>query len=140
MPADAYRSPGPRTGPDGLGGESKSRFPSWPGSVQMTCEGTIVRTQPIRHDRAKEHGAFATPRGRPRKQRQDAPDRAGVKATPLRAAAPGPGPPPRSAAPKAHSRDRPRESTTPEMQLPELISSNGYRNLTLRTGGIPVHA
>jgi integrase-like protein len=54
------------------------------GSVQMTCEGTIVRTQPIRHDRAKEHGAFATPHGRPRKPRQDAPDRAGVKATPLR--------------------------------------------------------
>jgi transposase InsO family protein len=54
------------------------------GSVQMSCEGTIVRTQPIRHDRAKEHGAFATPHGRPRKPRQDAPDRAGVKTTPLR--------------------------------------------------------
>jgi hypothetical protein len=84
MPADAYRSPGPCTGPDGLGGETKSRFPSWPGSVQMVCEGTLVRTQPIRHDRAKEHGAFATPHGRPRKPRQDAPDRAGVKATPRR--------------------------------------------------------
>jgi transposase InsO family protein len=54
------------------------------GSVQMVCEGTIVRIQPIRHDRAKEHGAYATPHGRPRKPRQDAPDRAGVKATPLR--------------------------------------------------------
>jgi integrase-like protein len=54
------------------------------GSVQMACGGTIVRTQPIRHDRAKEHGAYATPHGRPRKPRQDAPDRAGVKATPLR--------------------------------------------------------
>jgi transposase InsO family protein len=53
------------------------------GSVQMSCQGTIVRTQPIRHDRTKEHGAFATPHGRPRKPRQDAPDRAGVKATPL---------------------------------------------------------
>jgi hypothetical protein len=53
------------------------------GSVQMACEGTIVRIQPIRHDRAKEHGAYATPHGRPRKLRQDAPDRAGVKATPL---------------------------------------------------------
>jgi hypothetical protein len=25
----------------------------------MAYEGTIVRTQPIRHDRTKEHGAFA---------------------------------------------------------------------------------
>ena len=33
---------------------------------------------------AKGHGAFATPHGRPRKPRQDAPDRAGVKGTPLR--------------------------------------------------------
>jgi hypothetical protein len=48
------------------------------GSVQMTYQGTIVRTQPIRHDRAKEHGAYATPHGRPRKPRQDAPDGSGV--------------------------------------------------------------
>jgi hypothetical protein len=41
-------------------------------SVQMTCQGRIVRTQPIRHDRTKEHGAYATPHGRPRKPRQDA--------------------------------------------------------------------
>ncbi len=41
------------------------------GSVQMSCQGTIVRTQPIRHDRTKEHGAYATPRGRPRKPRQE---------------------------------------------------------------------
>ena len=54
------------------------------GSVQVACHGTIVRTHPIRHDRAKEHGAFATPHDRPRKSRQNAPDRAGVKATPLR--------------------------------------------------------
>lgn len=44
------------------------------GSVQMACESTIVRTQAIRHDRAKERGAFATPHGRPRKPRQDAPN------------------------------------------------------------------
>src|SRR6201993_598783 len=54
------------------------------GSVQMTYKGTIVRTQPIRHDRTKEHGAYATPHGRPRKPRHDAPEGAGVKATPLR--------------------------------------------------------
>jgi transposase InsO family protein len=53
------------------------------GSVQLSCDGHIVRVHPIRHDRAKEHGAFATPNGRPR-QRQDAPAGVGVKATPLR--------------------------------------------------------
>jgi transposase InsO family protein len=42
-------------------------------SVQMTYQGKIVRTQPIRHDRAKEHGAYATPHGRPRKPRNAAP-------------------------------------------------------------------
>lgn len=53
------------------------------GSVQLSIEGQIVRVHPIRHDRAKEHGAFATPNGRPR-HHQDAPAGAGVKATPLR--------------------------------------------------------
>lgn len=53
-------------------------------SVQIACAGAIVRTHAIRHDRAKEHGAFATPHGRPRKRCQDAPDGPGVKATPLR--------------------------------------------------------
>jgi transposase InsO family protein len=52
-------------------------------SVQFSIDGQIVRVHPIRHDRAKEHGAFATPNGRPR-QRQDAPAGAGVKAKPLR--------------------------------------------------------
>jgi hypothetical protein len=52
-------------------------------SVQISSAGRIVRVHPIRHDRAKEHGAFATPRGRPR-HRQDAPAGAGVKAKPLR--------------------------------------------------------
>jgi transposase InsO family protein len=53
------------------------------GSVQLSIDGQIVRMHPIRHDRAKEHGAFATPNGRPR-HRQDAPAGAGVKAIPLR--------------------------------------------------------
>ena len=35
-------------------------------SVQISCDGRIVRLHPIRHDRTKEHGAFATPNGRPR--------------------------------------------------------------------------
>jgi transposase InsO family protein len=54
------------------------------GSVQLTHQGAIVRTHAIRHDRAKEHGAYATPHGRPRRPRQDAPNGSGVKATPLR--------------------------------------------------------
>jgi hypothetical protein len=29
-------------------------------AVQMNYQGRIVRTQPIRHDRTKEHGAYAT--------------------------------------------------------------------------------
>jgi hypothetical protein len=37
------------------------------GSVQLAIDGRVVRVQPIRHDRAKERGAFATPNGRPRK-------------------------------------------------------------------------
>ena len=53
------------------------------GSVQLSCDGHIVRVHPIRHDRAKEHGAFATPNGRPR-HHQDAPAGASVKAKPLR--------------------------------------------------------
>ena len=36
-------------------------------SVQLTHRGAIVRTHAIRHNRAKEQGAYATPRGRPRK-------------------------------------------------------------------------
>jgi transposase InsO family protein len=54
------------------------------GSVQLAHQGTLVRTHAIRHDRTKEHGAYATPHGRPRKPRHDAPNGTGVKATPLR--------------------------------------------------------
>jgi transposase InsO family protein len=36
-------------------------------SVQISFEGRLVRTHPIHHDRAKEHGAFANPGGRPRR-------------------------------------------------------------------------
>jgi transposase InsO family protein len=36
-------------------------------SVQLSVDGKVIRVHPIRHDRAKEHGAFATPNGRPRK-------------------------------------------------------------------------
>ena len=43
-------------------------------SVQIAYAGSIVKTHAIRHDRAKEHGAYATPHGRPRKPRQQAKD------------------------------------------------------------------
>lgn len=59
------------------------------GSVQIARAGSILRTHAIRHDRAKEHGAYATPHGRPRKPRQDAPNGAAVKAGPLRGRAEG---------------------------------------------------
>jgi hypothetical protein len=37
------------------------------GSVQISVDGNLVRTHAVRHDRAKEHGAFANPGGRPRR-------------------------------------------------------------------------
>jgi transposase InsO family protein len=39
------------------------------GSVQISVDGQVVRIHPVRHDPAKEHGAFANPKGRPRKPR-----------------------------------------------------------------------
>jgi transposase InsO family protein len=39
------------------------------GSVQISSDGKVIRVHPIRHDRSKEHGAFASPKGRPRKKR-----------------------------------------------------------------------
>lgn len=36
-------------------------------SLQLSVDGKVIRVHPIRHDRAKEHGAYATPNGRPRK-------------------------------------------------------------------------
>lgn len=34
-------------------------------TVQIAVDGQLVRTHPIRHDRTKEHGAFANPAGNP---------------------------------------------------------------------------
>ena len=36
-------------------------------TVEIWAAGTLIRVHPARHDREKEHGAFATPKGRPRK-------------------------------------------------------------------------
>jgi hypothetical protein len=38
------------------------------GSVQLSKDGKLIRVHPIRHDRAKELGAFANPKGRPRRK------------------------------------------------------------------------
>lgn len=38
------------------------------GSVQLSKDGKVLRVHPIRHDRAKELGAFANPKGRPRRK------------------------------------------------------------------------
>jgi transposase InsO family protein len=42
-------------------------------SVQLSIDGQIVRVHPIRHDRAKEHGAFATRTGGPATERMRRP-------------------------------------------------------------------
>jgi hypothetical protein len=36
-------------------------------TVHISATGALVRTHPIRHDRTKEHRAFANPSGRPRR-------------------------------------------------------------------------
>jgi hypothetical protein len=38
------------------------------GSVQLSKDGHVIRVHPIRHDRGKELGAFANPKGRPRRK------------------------------------------------------------------------
>ena len=38
------------------------------GSVQLAKDGKIIRVNPIRHDRARELGAFANSKGRPRRK------------------------------------------------------------------------
>jgi Helix-turn-helix domain len=38
------------------------------GSVQLSKDGKVIRIHPIRPDRARELGAFANPKGRPRRK------------------------------------------------------------------------
>lgn len=38
------------------------------GSVQLARDGKVIRVHPIRHDRCRELGAFANPKGRPRRK------------------------------------------------------------------------
>ncbi|MFE0156910.1 integrase core domain-containing protein, partial [Nonomuraea sp. NPDC059007] len=49
------------------------------GSVQLSVDEVVIRVHPIRHDRAKEHGAFATPGGRPRKPKPKPKDLASAR-------------------------------------------------------------
>jgi transposase InsO family protein len=39
------------------------------GSVEISAQGKVIRVHQIRHDRSKEFGAYATPKGRPRNRR-----------------------------------------------------------------------
>ena len=36
-------------------------------SVEISAGGEVIKVHPIRHDRSREHGAFANPGGRPRR-------------------------------------------------------------------------
>jgi hypothetical protein len=38
------------------------------GSVQLSRDGMVIKVHPIRHDRSRELGAFANPKGRPRRK------------------------------------------------------------------------
>ena len=93
-------------------------------------DGQIVRVHPIRHDRAKEHGAFATPNGRPRKPTGCA-GRCGVKAKPLRGRPAG-----RALTPTPNRRTGSgAEPPDPKNEVDcqggtGTNSSSGYRNLT----------
>lgn len=40
------------------------------GSVQLAKDGKVIRVHPIRHDRSRELGAFANPKGRPHRRAQ----------------------------------------------------------------------
>jgi hypothetical protein len=39
------------------------------GSVQLSVDDKVIRVHPIRHDRSRELGAFANPKGRPRRNK-----------------------------------------------------------------------
>jgi transposase InsO family protein len=96
-------------------------------SVQFSCDGQIVRVHPIRHDRSKEHGAYATPNGRPRHS-QDAPAGAGVKATPLRGRPTGRAltpPPPPGATGSGAGAHTPTHPVDHVKDVPELIRQGG---------------
>jgi hypothetical protein len=40
-------------------------------TVEISQRGKLIRTYAAKHDRSKEHGAFATPGGRPHKKESD---------------------------------------------------------------------
>ncbi|WP_435826561.1 integrase core domain-containing protein [Nonomuraea dietziae] len=64
------------------------------GSVQLAADDKVIRVHAIRHDRIKEHGAFANPGGRPRKPKPPtASDRPALAGSQHHAPGPGPHPP-----------------------------------------------
>ena len=52
------------------------------GSVQLAIDDKVIRIHPIRHDRDREHGAFARPAGKPRCHAAAAPQGSGVSHLP----------------------------------------------------------
>ena len=56
-----------RVGNDYLGQEVEVRLVG--DTVQISRAGRLLRTHAARHDKQKEHGAFANPKGRPRKKK-----------------------------------------------------------------------
>lgn len=38
-------------------------------AVEISQDGQLIRNHPVKHDPSKEHGAFATPGGRPRRSK-----------------------------------------------------------------------
>ena len=97
------------------------------GSVQLGIDGQIVRVHPIRHDRAKEHGAFATPNGRPR-HRQDAPaGRRQGQAAARSAYRPSLDPNPLTRRSNAAARNHPTPKTNVDhvKEVPELMCQAG---------------
>jgi transposase InsO family protein len=88
-PVTSTVSPGPNAGPTvtrlvdpkgeiGFAGKNYSCGKQWAGAhaqvtvvgdqVQFVVDGELVRIQPIRHDRAREYGAYARPNGQARKR------------------------------------------------------------------------
>jgi hypothetical protein len=51
----------------GHGRTQSARRPFAAASVQLSRDGKVIRVHPIRHDRSRELGAFANPKGRPRR-------------------------------------------------------------------------
>lgn len=63
----SFAGTGYRVGNKYIGHQAGVRIVS--DTVQITIDGTLVRTHKARHDRSKEFGALAQPRGKPRRNK-----------------------------------------------------------------------